>query len=1072
MRRQVEDDYHREARLAANAERARAIRDAEEEERRETRLEQEAVISRIGRRQGSDEIQENPRAREAMRARLRREQEDDAMRQQRHVASAQRERTRRERETSAETRQRRRAVAERYHTRVRSISAQTRGVARTNAQPDEHYDGQMNVACESCGAKHFKSESKGKRTFNDCCNHGSISLRHFNNYPVELRRLLTSQEIEAKEFRKHIRNYNSAFAFASMGAQLDTSRGHGPYCFRIHGQIYHRIGPVLPEDGQPHRYGQVYILDTSMAAEERIGNPANTSCNPRLIQSLGELLHRINVFAQAYKMLHEVAVEEELCAAREGRPAKAVRMVFETPANVDRRRYNAPIANEVAVIYVGNDGDVPTEHSLAVHLRGGGLQTIRVIDPECDPLTYPILFPRGELGWHPNMLKRPSERRRTRLTQKEYYSSMIAARGDFNPLHFAGKLYQQFLVDSYIKIEQNRLNFDRTHQAELRVDSYRGLADYVTGDNDITGPAGVRRVILPSSFPGSPRAMVQNYQDAMAIVSKYGKPDLFITFTCNPAWREITEQLENGQTASDRPDIVARVFNIKLQELYCDLVKRQVLGAVSAYISVMEWQKRGLPHCHILITLAEQDKPRSVSDIDSIVQAVIPDQRTEPRLYNIVTSCMMHRPCGQDNPHSPCMIDGECSKRFPKQFRDETNSDLDGYPEYRRPNDGRTCISGGKVLDNRSVVPYNRYLALRYNGHLNVEICGMIQAVKYMYKYVYKGPDRAALHMVRRNDSFNDREINEIDEYVNARYVCAPEAVHRLLGFELQSKSDTVYRLQVHLPDYQTVTFQGGREEEALRRAAERDTMLTAFFKLNEEHEMLYSGFDVPEGQKDARTLLYIQLPEFFTFDNQSRKWKPRVRQNRQIGRMYTANPLDVERYSLRILLLHRRGPKSFNDLKTVDGVLHDTFKDAAKALGLMNDDTHYDSCLSEASGFQMPAQLRSLFSSLLCFCSITEPVVLWDKFKRALAEDHIRRGVSESEAILRTYYDIMDKMQICGVNLMNIITPPSDQRPAQLIDEELTEAEHVLYGERLMEQLNDGPEGCRDQHFSLHDWR
>nr|CDJ90645.1 uncharacterized protein LOC100901161 [Haemonchus contortus] len=275
---------------------------------------------------------------------------------------------------------------------------------------------------------------------------------------------------------------------------------------------------------------------------------------------------------------------------------------------------------------------------------------------------------------------------------------MIAARNYFNPLHFAGKLYQQLLVDSYVKIEQNRLNYDRTHQAELRVDSYRGLADYVTGDNDITGPPGVRRVILPSSFPGSPRAMVQNYQDAMAIVSKYGKADLFITFTCNPAWREITEQLENGQTASDRPDIVTRVFNIKLQELYCDLFKKQIFGAVNAYIPVMEWQKRGLPHCHMLITLAEQDKRRSVSDIDSIVQAVIPDHETGPRLlYNIVTNCMMHRPCGQDNPRSPCMVEGKCSKRFPKQFRDETDTELDFYPEYRRPDDGKHAFQKEKI---------------------------------------------------------------------------------------------------------------------------------------------------------------------------------------------------------------------------------------------------------------------------------------------------------------------------------------------------------------------------------------
>ncbi|VDO35791.1 unnamed protein product [Haemonchus placei] len=80
-------------------------------------------------------------------------------------------------------------------------------------------------------------------------------------------------------------------------------------------------------------------------------------------------------------------------------------------------------------------------------------------------------------------------------------------------------------------MEQNRLNYDRPHQIELGVGSYKGLFDYVLGGNDMTGPPGVRRVILPSSFPASPRAMVQSYQDAMAIVSEYGKPDLFITFT-------------------------------------------------------------------------------------------------------------------------------------------------------------------------------------------------------------------------------------------------------------------------------------------------------------------------------------------------------------------------------------------------------------------------------------------------------------------------------------------------------------------------------------------------------------
>nr|CDJ90351.1 Protein Y46B2A.2 [Haemonchus contortus] len=829
------------------SQRARARRDEEEEEQRRARLTGIATRTRSRRVQEDEEEQRARQLRDAERARSRRQQEGDERREQRNVATAERERARRTRLSASQIEERRRTESGRHQLRSGAIAARTRRIALSNVIPEEHYDGPMNVECESCGARHFKSESKaGRATFNDCCNHGNITLEHFTNYPRQLYQLLTNQDANAKEFREHIRNYNSAFAFASIGAQLDTPR-QGPYCFRIHGQIYHRIGPALPEEGQPPRYGQVYILDTSMAADERAGNPANIHCNPVLIRSLSTLFHEINAFARAYKMLNDVALEEEARAAREGRTAMPVKMIFQS-SNLDPRRYNEPTANEVAVVYVGEEGDVPAEHNLAVHLRSGGLRNVRVYDAECDPLSYPILFPRGELGWHPNMLKNPPERRRTRITQIEYYSNMIAVRMGFNPLHFAGKLFQQFLVDSYVKVEQNRLNYDRTHQRELRVDTYRGLADYVAGDMNIEGPPGMMRVILPSSFPGSPRAMVQNYQDAMAIVSKYGKPDLFITFTCNPTWREIVEQLSRGQSASDRPDIVARVFHVKLQELYTDLFKRNILGTVIAHISVMEWQKRGLPHCHILLTLAAEDKPRNPVEVDAVVQAVIPDPVTESRLHGIVTACMMHRPCGVDNPNSPCMVDGQCSKKFPKPFRETTNMEIDGYPEYKRPNDGRTVQYGSTTLDNRSVVPYNRYLALRYNAHLNVEICAMIHAVKYMYKYVYKGPDRAALRMIRTNGDDGVGAINEIDAFVNARYVCAPESVHRLLGFDLHSKSHTGYRLQVHLPELEGVVFQSGQEEEALRRAVERDTMLTAYFKLNAEHEAAFGAENAPQG--------------------------------------------------------------------------------------------------------------------------------------------------------------------------------------------------------------------------------
>ena len=81
-------------------------------------------------------------------------------------------------------------------------------------------------------------------------------------------------------------------------------------------------------------------------------------------------------------------------------------------------------------------------------------------------------------------------------------------------------------------------------------------------------------------------------------------------------------------------------------------------------------------------------------------------------------------------------------KQFPKKFTDTTSSPKDGYPLYRRMHYSRTVEVGGIKLDNRWVVPYNPYLLLKYNAYINVEICSTVSAVKYLYKYVYKGHDR------------------------------------------------------------------------------------------------------------------------------------------------------------------------------------------------------------------------------------------------------------------------------------------------------------------------------------------
>ena len=157
-------------------------------------------------------------------------------------------------------------------------------------------------------------------------------------------------------------------------------------------------------------------------------------------------------------------------------------------------------------------------------------------------MTYPLFHPTGILGWHKNLLLNPdinprshNPRKAERVTLKQYYCYQMSARRDsFNPILRGGALAQQYLVDAYCKIESERLSFLRENQKKLRAERYSGLRDYLHNIAEHEGARVGTVVILPSNYTGGPRAMKQNYQDAMAIVAHEGAPSLFITMTCNP----------------------------------------------------------------------------------------------------------------------------------------------------------------------------------------------------------------------------------------------------------------------------------------------------------------------------------------------------------------------------------------------------------------------------------------------------------------------------------------------------------------------------------------------------------
>ena len=202
---------------------------------------------------------------------------------------------------------------------------------------------------------------------------------------------------------------------------------------------------------------------------------------------------------------------------------------------------------------------------------------------------------------------------------------------------------------------------------------------------------------------------------------------------------------------------------------------------------------------------------------------------------------MMHGPCGVVNPKSPCMGNGSFSKNFPKDYVEETYTGPDGYPHYRRRNTRRYINKSGVLLDNKYVVPYNPYFLIQYNAHINVEICSSVQSCKYLYKYVYKGPDMAsiAVEKYQKND--------EIKKFVNSRFITASECMWRFFGFDIHGQSPSVQHLAVHEEDKHTVVFNEQKPQQALEK--EKKTTLLAWFELNEEDER-------------AHVLKYHEIPE------------------------------------------------------------------------------------------------------------------------------------------------------------------------------------------------------------------
>ncbi|WOG92442.1 hypothetical protein DCAR_0311711 [Daucus carota subsp. sativus] len=669
--------------------------------------------------------------------------------------------------------------------------------------------GPPNVTCANCGSLMWNMERNNKSiktvppTFSLCCRNGQVVLPKEKKPPELLQSLLTSDQ-RSKNFKKNIRVYNAMFAMSSSGGKVDHKINHGgaPYCFKIRGMNLHFVGSLLPLEGQAPKFCQLYIYDTRNELNNRLnscGNKVSEDIDHSIVEDIQGMLHTHNNFVRQFQTARERFKSNE---------QDEFRLVLVSSQAANGRPNKVGPYDEVGSLIVNQNEDTSGFRDTVVETRQKELKRVWETDVYFMQLQYPLLFPLGEDGLTP---------------------------------HMGGRLWLQYVVDAFTAIEMYRLDWISGNQTTIRSDLYNFVRDAIRkGDND------------PSQY----------FKDALALCRSIGHPSLFLTMTCNTKWPEITDMMKHlpGVKASDAPDVIARVFKLKLDQLI-ELIKK---------------------------------------------------------------------------------------KNYFGRYNSNTYFDDCGFPVYKRRNTEAKVKRKRHDLDNRFVVPYNRDLLLRFQCHINIEICNNSWSLKYLFKYCLKGHDTATMMLRKSKGNGNvvsadnkSRQMNEVKNYLNGRYICASEASWRIFGFNIHSRWPSVDHLPIHLPNNKYVRFRTG--------------------------------------------------------ERVSKGWKP-CQRGEVVGRVSEVHATAGDLLFLRMLLMRRKGVLYFENIRAIDGIAYPTFKEACGALGLLHNDKQWNDAMEENAHSSLAHQLREMFVNILCYCSVTNPGDLWQLHWQSMADDIIHKKRKESD--------------------------------------------------------------------------
>ena len=349
---------------------------------------------------------------------------------------------------------------------------------------------------------------------------------------------------------------NNILAFAATGVENDIGGGFmhdmlGPHAIKLNGRTYHILREAS-NSTDPSCGLSYFVFDSvstvSVAAQKR-------NVNEEIVTQIFNYLLHHNPIARCIRTIGTSLLSDN-----------------DRLLDNQTHRLVATLNNNAAYLEVASITNANASGNKIIRFQLKNkphTSTIDMTSEMLEPLCYPLLFTKGEDGW--------GEKYRIHISFPEYIASrMLMPENIWLPtLHDRNKsiqvnrfqmwsrLGQTWLVDMVSRAIDYRLRWNVNNQEnifcgsqQMRYNNELHVSEVVDDEEKTT--------FLPSSFHGSPRHLKQLSNNALSIVSECGEPDVFITLTCNPTWKEITSQLLPGQTAFDRPDIVAQVRKLNL----------------------------------------------------------------------------------------------------------------------------------------------------------------------------------------------------------------------------------------------------------------------------------------------------------------------------------------------------------------------------------------------------------------------------------------------------------------------------------------------------------------------------